>query len=71
MWLPDVLVSDIGMPEDDGYELVRKVRALDTERGGNVPALALTAFSTAPKTASGLSRQASTGIYASQPIRST
>ena len=44
-WLPDVLVSDIGMPEDDGYALIRKVRALGTERGGNVPALALTAFS--------------------------
>jgi len=44
-WLPDVLVSDIGMPDDDGYALIRKVRALDTDHGGNVPALALTAFS--------------------------
>jgi CheY-like chemotaxis protein len=44
-WLPDVLVSDIGMPDDDGYTLIRKVRALDTDHGGNVPALALTAFS--------------------------
>ncbi len=41
---PDVLISDIGMPEQDGYELIRRVRALGSERGGMVPALALTAF---------------------------
>jgi PleD family two-component response regulator len=33
-WLTDVLVSDIGMPIEDGYELMRKVRARDPERGG-------------------------------------
>ena len=41
---PDVLVSDIGMPDMDGLELLRKVRALGTECGGGVPAIALTAF---------------------------
>jgi len=41
---PDVLVSDIGMPDTDGYELLRRVRALGPERGGKVPAIALTAF---------------------------
>ena len=41
---PDVLVSDIAMPEDDGYDLIRKVRALDAGRGGRTPALALTAL---------------------------
>jgi CheY-like chemotaxis protein len=41
---PDVLVSDIAMPEHDGYELIRYVRGLDEESGGRVPALALTAF---------------------------
>ena len=41
---PDVLVSDIGMPDVDGYELLRQVRALGPERGGRVPAIALTAF---------------------------
>jgi signal transduction histidine kinase/ActR/RegA family two-component response regulator len=41
---PDVLISDIGMPEGDGYELLRQVRALGAERGGKVPAIALTAF---------------------------
>jgi two-component system CheB/CheR fusion protein len=40
----DVLVSDIRMPEEDGYALLRKVRALDAERGGQIPALALTAY---------------------------
>jgi len=42
--LPDVLVSDISMPGEDGYALIEKVRALSPERGGEVPALALTAF---------------------------
>jgi len=41
---PDVLVSDIGMPGEDGYSLIRRVRALGPERGGNVPAVALTAY---------------------------
>ena len=41
---PDVLVSDIGMPDEDGYELIRKVRNLRAERGGAVPAIALTAY---------------------------
>ncbi|WP_437581470.1 PAS domain-containing protein [Sorangium sp. So ce887] len=41
---PDVLVSDIGMLGMDGYELIRRVRALPPERGGDVPAVALTAY---------------------------
>src|SRR5579862_8340981 len=41
---PHVLVSDIGMPDADGFELLRLVRALGPERGGRVPAIALTAF---------------------------
>ena len=44
---PDVLVSDIGMPEEDGYSLIRRVRALDAKVGGNVPAIALTAYARA------------------------
>jgi len=43
-WRPDVLVADIGMPVEDGYGLIRKVRALSKERGGQTPALALTAY---------------------------
>jgi CheY-like chemotaxis protein len=41
---PNVLVSDIGMPDIDGFELLKRVRALGEERGGKVPAIALTAF---------------------------
>lgn len=42
--IPDVLISDIGMPEADGYELIRAVRRLPPESGGSVPAVALTAY---------------------------
>jgi two-component system CheB/CheR fusion protein len=40
---PDVLVSDIAMPDEDGYNLIRKIRALKATRGGDVPAVAVTA----------------------------
>ncbi len=41
---PHLLLSDIGMPEMDGYMLIRQVRTLPPERGGKVPAIALSAF---------------------------
>jgi CheY-like chemotaxis protein len=41
---PDVLVSDIGMPGEDGYALIRKVRRLGDDEGGRTPAVALTAY---------------------------
>ncbi|MDP8999807.1 MAG: ATP-binding protein, partial [Myxococcota bacterium] len=41
---PDVIVSDIGMPEMDGYALIRMVRSLPSSRGGRTPAVALTAY---------------------------
>ena len=43
-WKPDVLVSDIGMPKESGYVLIRKVRRLTREQGGKIPALALSAY---------------------------
>ncbi len=42
--LPDILLSDISMPFESGYALVEKVRALPAEKGGQIPAVALTAF---------------------------
>lgn len=41
---PDVVISDIGMPGEDGYALIRMVRALPPDEGGDVPAVALTAY---------------------------
>ncbi|HEY1954672.1 MAG TPA: PAS domain S-box protein [Polyangiaceae bacterium] len=41
---PDVIVSDIGMPEVDGYELIRRIRALPPSEGGRTPAIAITAY---------------------------
>jgi PAS domain S-box-containing protein len=43
-WKPHVLISDIGMPEEDGYSLIRRIRALSPEHGANVPAIALTGY---------------------------
>src|SRR5918992_1642994 len=42
--VPDLMISDIGMPEQDGYELMSRVRSLPAEEGGKVPAIALTAY---------------------------
>jgi PAS domain S-box-containing protein len=43
-WKPDVMVSDLGMPQEDGYALIGLVRALAPEQGGAIPAAALTAY---------------------------
>jgi signal transduction histidine kinase/ActR/RegA family two-component response regulator len=44
---PDLIISDIGMPGEDGFEFIRKVRELPPERGGRTPAVALTAYARA------------------------
>ena len=41
---PDVIISDIEMPDEDGYTLIKKIRELDAKEGGNTPAAALTAY---------------------------
>jgi len=43
-WQPDVLISDIAMPDEDGYSLIKKVRELKPENGGLIPAIAMTAY---------------------------
>jgi signal transduction histidine kinase len=43
-WRPDVLVCDVEMPVEDGYSLIRRVRALPVAEGGRTPAVALTAY---------------------------
>jgi CheY-like chemotaxis protein len=41
---PDLLISDIGMPDEDGYEMIRRIRTVSRENGGKIPAIALTAY---------------------------
>ncbi|MEO5731014.1 MAG: ATP-binding protein, partial [Byssovorax sp.] len=47
LYRPDVMVSDIGMPGEDGYSFIRRVRLLPTEHGAGTPAAALTAYTSA------------------------
>ena len=42
--LPNIIISDLGMPDEDGYSLISKIRSLSPETGGQVPAIALSAF---------------------------
>jgi CheY-like chemotaxis protein len=44
--LPHVLVSDIGMPGENGYDFIKRVRALDPNQGGRIPAVSVTAYTT-------------------------
>jgi CheY-like chemotaxis protein len=43
-WRPDILISDLGMPGEDGYMLIKKLRAREKLLGGHIPAIALTAY---------------------------
>jgi signal transduction histidine kinase/DNA-binding response OmpR family regulator len=54
-WKPDLLVSDIGMPNEDGYSLIKKVRSLRSKRAKQLPAVALTAYATKEDKARALS----------------
>ncbi len=44
---PDCIIADVGMPGEDGYELIKKVRELGENNGGRIPAIALTGFARA------------------------
>lgn len=62
----DVLVSDIGMPDEDGLSLIKRVRALPTNRGGAIPAVALTAYARHEDAA--LSLRAGFQIHLTKPV---
>jgi len=64
---PHVLISDIGMPLEDGYALLRRVRALPPERGGDVPAIALTAY--ARREDARAAENAGFQLHVAKPIR--
>jgi CheY-like chemotaxis protein len=44
--LPDILISDLAMPDEDGYSMIGRIRDLPPEQGGRIPAIALSAFAT-------------------------
>jgi CheY-like chemotaxis protein/nitrogen-specific signal transduction histidine kinase len=62
----DVLIADIGMPEQDGYSLIQAVRALGPTAGGNVPAIAATAYASIRERARAL--QAGYGWHLAKPV---
>jgi signal transduction histidine kinase/CheY-like chemotaxis protein len=64
---PDALLADIGMPEEDGYALITKVRALPTEGGGRTPAAALTAYARAEDRLRAL--RAGFQVHLSKPVQ--
>jgi len=63
---PNVLVSDIGMPDVDGYELLKRVRTLEQSSGGRIPAIALTAFARSEDRTRAL--RAGFLVYVSKPV---
>jgi PAS domain S-box-containing protein len=63
---PDVLVSDIGMPGENGYSLIRKLRQLEAERGGRIPAIALTAYARSEDRAAAIA--AGFQLHISKPV---
>jgi PAS domain S-box-containing protein len=69
---PDILVSDIGMPEIDGYTLLRSIRCLPPKQGGQIPAIAVTAYARAEDRssalASGFQRHLSKPIEANELV---
>ncbi len=66
---PELLVSDIGMPGEDGYRLIAQVRALPAEEGGGVPAVALTAYARVEDRARALT--AGFNMHVAKPVEPT
>jgi CheY-like chemotaxis protein len=66
---PDVLVSDVGMPDEDGYTLIKRVRKLPKEKGGRTPAVALTAYARAEDRTKAL--RAGFDMHVPKPVQPT
>jgi CheY-like chemotaxis protein len=66
---PHVLLCDIEMPGEDGYSLLRRIKALGPERGGNIPAAALTAYARGEDRTRAL--RAGFQLYVSKPVELT
>ncbi len=65
---PDVLVSDIGLPIEDGFGLLRKIREVEATRGGEVPAVALTGYGRVPETESERARGGGFAVHLMKPV---
>jgi CheY-like chemotaxis protein len=65
-WMPDVLVSDVGMPEQDGYTLIKELRSRNGEEGGLIPAVALTGY--AGEADETRAREAGFQMHLSKPV---
>ncbi|MBD0346422.1 MAG: response regulator, partial [Coleofasciculus sp. Co-bin14] len=63
---PDILISDIGMPDGDGYSLIRQIRTLASAEGGQIPAIALTAYARAEDRARAI--EAGFQIHVPKPV---
>jgi CheY-like chemotaxis protein len=63
---PDVLISDLAMPDQDGYDLIREVRSREPERGGKIPAVAITAYTGAEARMRAL--KAGFQMYVAKPV---
>lgn len=66
LWSPDVLLSDIEMPNEDGYSLLQKIRSKDGKSGGLIPAAALTAYGRSEDRVRAL--RAGYQIYLTKPV---
>ena len=66
---PHLLISDIGMPVEDGYSLMRRIRALECSEGGDIPAIALSAFTRSEDRMAAL--RAGFTLHISKPVHPT
>jgi len=68
-WQPDIIICDIGMPEEDGYSFIRRVRSLERQNGWNIPAVALTGYARTEDRTRALA--AGFQMHVSKPVEAT